>query len=220
MLRAVDVATDHAGIGCTVFEEGREVGRLTLSIGGLHNLRNALGAAAAARHLGASWDAIRETTRTFAGVGRRFQRLGTVGDVVVVDDYAHHPTEIEATLSAARASFPGRRLVVAFQPHLYSRTRDFADAFGRAVSDADVIWVTDVFPARETPIPGVTGEVVVEAARAAGATDVRYHPELEGLADAMARDLRPGDVVFTLGAGSVESLGPSLLERMEEGVHA
>ncbi len=193
---------------------------MALPVGGLHNLRNALGGAAAARVLGAPWDAVKEASRTFAGVGRRFQRLGTVGDVVVVDDYAHHPTEIEATLHAARATWSGRRLVVAFQPHLFSRTRDFSREFGVALAGADQVWITDVFPAREAPIPGVTGELVAEAARAAGAADVRYHAPLDGLADALADHVSAGDVVLTLGAGSVEALGPELLERMEARIHA
>jgi UDP-N-acetylmuramate--alanine ligase len=139
--------------------------------------------------------------------------------VLVVDDYAHHPTEIEAALTAARAAYPGRRLVVAFQPHLYSRTRDFADDFGAAVAAADLAWVTDVFPAREEPIAGVTGRLVADAAADAGGAEVRYHPELDGLAEAICAELDTGDVVVTLGAGSVESLGPELLRRME-GQHA
>jgi UDP-N-acetylmuramate--alanine ligase len=219
MLRAVDVAADPDGVRCTVVEEGAEVGQLRLRMGGLHNLRNALGAAAAARRVGAGWDAIRTAAASFAGVGRRFQRLGELRGVLVVDDYAHHPTEIEAALTAARAAYPGRRLVVAFQPHLYSRTRDFADDFGAAVAAADLAWVTDVFPAREEPIAGVTGRLVADAAADAGGAEVRYHPELDGLAEAICAELDTGDVVVTLGAGSVESLGPELLRRME-GQHA
>ncbi len=220
MLRAVDVEHHVGGVRCTLVEEGEERGRLELGLGGLHNLRNALGAAAAARWLGSSWDAIRAACADFSGVGRRFQLLGAADDVVVVDDYAHHPTEIAATLQAARAAYPERRLVVAFQPHLYSRTRDFAEEFGEALGSADLLWVTDVFPAREAPIPGVTGELVADAARSSGRADVRYREALEGLADAMAGEVRAGDVVFTLGAGSVETVGPELLERLEERTHA
>ncbi|MBM4185260.1 MAG: UDP-N-acetylmuramate--L-alanine ligase [Gemmatimonadetes bacterium] len=220
MLRAVDVVVGQGATKATVIEDCARVGTLTLRKGGRHNLLNALGAAAAARTLGVEWIAIREALADFAGVSRRFERLGEVGEVVVVDDYAHHPTEISATLAAARASFPNSRLVVAFQPHLYSRTRDFAAEFGRALAAADVLWVTDVFPAREAPIPGITGETIVRAARQAGAEDVRSHAALATLPDVLADKLRAGDVLLTMGAGSIESVGRDVLARLEEVVHA
>ena len=219
-LRAVDVRQDRGTIVCRVVEDGVRRGLLTLGVGGLHNLRNALGAAAAARALGVEWDSIRAGLAAFRGVGRRFEWLGESQGVVVVDDYAHHPTEIRATLDAARASFPGARLVVAFQPHLYSRTRDFHADFGTAISTGDVVWITDVFAAREAPIPGVTGALVADAARRAGGADVRYHAELESLSAAVSETLREGDVLLTLGAGSVEQVGPDVLRRLREGVHA
>lgn len=219
-LRAVDVTQADGITTCRVVEDGTPRGLLTLGVGGLHNLRNALGAAAAARILGVEWDAIRTGLASFRGVGRRFERLGEAHGVVVVDDYAHHPTEIRATLEAARASFPGSRLVVAFQPHLFSRTRDFHADFGAAVSTGDLVWITDVFPAREAPIPGVTGSLVVDAARRAGAADVRYHADLDSLSEAVSESLREGDVLLTLGAGSVEQVGPDVLRRLREGVHA
>jgi UDP-N-acetylmuramate--alanine ligase len=220
MLRAVDPSIGQGVTRATVIEDGARVGTLTLRTGGRHNLLNALAAAAAARTLGVEWIAIREALADFAGVARRFERLGEVGEVVVIDDYAHHPTEITATLAAARAAFPGSRLVVAFQPHLYSRTRDFATEFGRALAAADVLWITDVFPAREAPVPGVTGETILRAARAAGAEDVRYHAALATLPDAVAEDLRAGDVLITVGAGSIETVGREVLSRLGEVVHA
>lgn len=220
-LRAVDVELGPEATVCRVYEDGVDRGELDLPARGRHNLRNALGAAAAARAVGAGWDAIRTALEGFRGVGRRFERLGEADGVRVVDDYAHHPTEIEATLEAARAAFPGARLVVAFQPHLYSRTRDFHRAFGEAVSAADVVWVTDVFPAREAPIPGVTGALVADAARACGAPEVHYHEaEIDALPDAIAPTLRAGDVLLTLGAGSVERVGATVLERLGEEIHA
>jgi len=220
MLRAVDVQVAPDGVRCILQEDGNEVGPFHLSLGGRHNLRNALGAAAAGRALGAGWDGLRSAAADFAGVGRRFQKVGMAGDVVVMDDYAHHPAEIEATLDAARAQYPERRLLVAFQPHLYSRTRDFAGDFGTAVARADVVWVTDIFPAREKPIDGVTGELVAAAARKIGTAEVRYQPELEGLAPAMAGELQAGDVVFTLGAGSIGTVGPTLLQLRREALDA
>jgi UDP-N-acetylmuramate--alanine ligase len=170
--------------------------------------------------MGAEWDAIGSAMESFRGVVRRFERLGEAGGVVVVDDYAHHPTEIEATVAAARASFPRARLVAAFQPHLFSRTRDFHEAFGNALAAADVVWVTDVFPARERPVPGITGAMVADAAERAGAADVRYHPLLDGLPAALAETLEAGDVLLTLGAGSVDRLGGEVLRLLGGQAHA
>lgn len=220
MLRATDVRVVDGRTRCTVHEEGERRGTLDLPIPGRHNLLNALGAAAAARALGVEWADVAEALSGFRGVGRRFERLGSVGGVTVIDDYAHHPTEIAATLQGARSLFPDRRLVVAFQPHLYTRTRDFVGAFGRALSTADESWITDVFPAREAPIPGVTGAIVADAARAAGGQAVHYHPELETLAPELARGLASGDVLVTMGAGSIEVLGGEVLDRLREVPHA
>jgi UDP-N-acetylmuramate--alanine ligase len=220
MLRATEVTVTSAVTRCVVHEEGHRVGELTLAMGGRHNLLNALAAAAASRALGAGWDAIFSALAGFGGVARRFQRVGEVGGVVVIDDYAHHPTEIAAALHATRAMFGDERLVAVFQPHLFSRTRDFAREFGEALAIADAVWVTDVFPAREAPIPGVTGRVIVDAAEAAGARDVRYVPALDELPGALAEEVRYGDVVLTLGAGSIEVVGPALVDALKEPIHA
>ena len=220
-LRAVEVESTSAGTRCRVVEDGDDQGLLLLGMPGLHNLRNALGAAAAARHLGAAWEAIGAGLATYRGVERRFQRLGVARGVEVIDDYAHHPTEIRATLQTVRGLYPERRLVALFQPHLFSRTRDFRAEFGSALAGADVVWVTDVFPAREPPIPGITGELVAIAVRNAGVAEVRYHPDLTGLPAAVSASLSAGDVLVTLGAGSVEEVGGGVLAALrEEGVHA
>ncbi len=210
-LRATSVRTDARGTAARVFEYGRDRGELSIRLPGEHNLLNALGAAAAARRMGVEWSDIRRSLSGFAGVRRRFERLGSERGVTVVDDYAHHPTEIEAALAAARGSFPGARLVAVFQPHLYSRTRDFADQLGRALAGADQVWVTGIYPAREAPIPGVTGELVLRAVTAAGGRDARYHSEMNTLPPALAGALRGGDVCLTLGAGSIEATGAALL---------
>jgi UDP-N-acetylmuramate--alanine ligase len=220
MLRATDVTVGPQITRCTVVEEGRRVGALVLPKGGRHSLLNALGASGAARALDVRWSTILDALADFTGVARRFERLGEGSGVSVVDDYAHHPTEIRVTLETARAVFEGARVVAAFQPHLYSRTRDFTAAFGEALAIADVVWVTDVFPAREAPIPGVTGASVAEAAERAGAGEVHYHADLATLPDALAHALRPGDVLITLGAGSIETVGQDLLERLGEPIHA
>lgn len=215
-LRAVDVRTDAGGTRFDVVEEGVDRGELGLGLPGRHNLRNALAAAACARHLGLAWEVIARGLAGFQGVGRRFQYLGEAGGVAVIDDYAHHPTEIGATLEAVSEMYPGRRIVAVFQPHLYSRTRDFHREFGRTLAAADRIWVTDVFPAREEPIPGVSGEMVADAVRDAGA-EVRYHAALEGLDRAVADALESGDVLVSMGAGNVDQVAPAVLERIRAG---
>ena len=220
MLRAVDVSVTSMSTRCRVVEDSVAVGELTLSIGGVHNLRNALAAAAVSRALDAEWAPILEALASFRGVRRRFERLGEANGVAVIDDYAHHPTEIEATLAAVRSMFPGARVVAAFQPHLYSRTRDFADAFGVSLALADLAYITDVFPAREAPIAGITGETVVTALQRAGQSDVRYVPEVDALAETLLGELRRGDVLVTLGAGSIEDVGQRVLDGLEASVHA
>lgn len=207
-LRAVDIRPGCDGTRFRVVEDGGEACELLVTTPGLHNLLNALAAAAAARYFGAEWAQIRDGLASHTGVSRRFERLGAEDGVDIVDDYAHHPTEIESALAAARELFPDRRLVAVFQPHLYSRTRDFAVEFGRALGAADVAFVTDVFPAREDPIPGVTGELVATAVDTSSGTEVHYHPALGPLPEALSSFLKEGDVLLTLGAGSIEEVGP------------
>ncbi len=214
-LRAVSVRPAGQGSIFAVVEDGASAGELGISLPGLHNVRNALAAAGAARSLGASWQDVRRGLASFAGVGRRYEALGAAAGVQVVDDYAHHPTEVAATLAAAREANPGRRIVAVFQPHLYTRTRDCRDAFGRALAAADSVWVTDVFPAREAPIAGVTGETVARAAAERGAAVV-YHPRMATLASALAGALRPGDVCVAMGAGSIGETARALMDVLEE----
>ena len=213
MLRAERVETDGLRSTFLVRERGRELGTATIGLPGLHNVRNALAAVAVARHLGAGWPEIREGLAAYAGVARRFERVGEAGGVLFVDDYAHHPTEIRATLAAARSAYPDRRLVAVFQPHLYSRTRDFAEEFGRALAQSDLLVLTDIYPAREAPIPGVTGELVAEHARAAGG-DVLYVPERADVVDRVADRLRAGDLCVTMGAGDLDEACRELLETL------
>jgi UDP-N-acetylmuramate--alanine ligase len=139
--------------------------------------------------------------------------------VAVIDDYAHHPTEITATLSAARGAYPERRLVAAFQPHLYSRTRDLHVDFGQALAAADQVWVTDVYAAREAPIEGVTGELIVTAAKEAGAGNVRYVTSLDELGRALREELRAGDVFVGMGAGDIDEMTHALHAALVQGGH-
>jgi UDP-N-acetylmuramate--alanine ligase len=214
-LRAVRMHADAAGTRFHVESEGQTMGEYRIVVPGRHNVRNALATLAVALHAGAGGEAVRQGLEQFRGVERRFQRLTDAGGVTLVDDYAHHPTEVAATISAARERFPARRLVAVFQPHLYSRTRDLWEAFGRALAAADAVWVTDVYPAREAPIEGVTGALVADAARAEGA-EVTYRETIDGLADALFGWLESGDVCVMMGAGDMDVHAHALAALLEE----
>ncbi|HUF27139.1 MAG TPA: UDP-N-acetylmuramate--L-alanine ligase [Gemmatimonadaceae bacterium] len=212
-LVARDVRADGEATRFDIVFDGEAEGSASLRVPGEHNVLNALAALAAGIGLGAGVGAMLPGLESFTGVERRFQRLGVIRGVTVVDDYAHHPTEIRATLAAARAAFPGRRVIAAFQPHLFSRTRDFAGDFGKALSLADALYLTEIYPAREQPIPGVTAEVIAAAVRASGGI-VAWRGDRSNLAAALAGSVRDGDVVLTIGAGDVTRTGPELLERL------
>ena len=189
---------------------------LELAVPGLHNVRNAAAAIAVVHALGADVERAAAALGRFTGVGRRFERLGEVAGVTVVDDYAHHPTEVAATLSAARQAFPGRRVMAVFQPHLYSRTELHGEALGRALAAADVVVVAPIYGAREQPMAGVTHHLVVRGAVRAGAATVAVR-DRDRLTAHVARVIRSGDVVFTLGAGDVTRVGPELLQLLGAG---
>ena len=188
-----------------------DAGPLRLAVPGRYNLHNAAAAYAIGRALGLDGPALRAAAGTFRGTHRRFSFVGEVGGARIYDDYAHHPTEVRALLAAARPLAGDGRLVVCFQPHLFSRTRDFAGDFGAALAAADEVIVLDVYPAREDPIPGVTGELVAEAARAAGAP-VTYVADKGEAPGVLAGLLRPGDLALTVGAGDVTAVGPAAVE--------
>ncbi|HEV2750939.1 MAG TPA: UDP-N-acetylmuramate--L-alanine ligase [Gemmatimonadales bacterium] len=192
---------------------GRRPLVLKLQVPGLHNVRNAAAALAVGQELGADLERALDALAEFRGVGRRFERVGEARGVTVMDDYAHHPTEVQATLAAARQAFPRRRVVAVFQPHLFSRTALHGDALGRALAAADVVVVAPIYPAREQPIAGVTAELVARGATRAGATTVAVR-DRASLTDRVAETVRTGDVVFTLGAGDVTRVGPELIERL------
>jgi len=212
-LLARELRQEQGGTRFLVTFDGDDLGEVALQVPGEHNVRNALAAIGVGLVLGTTLDRMRPGLEAFGGVERRFQRLGARNGVDVVDDYAHHPTEIEATLSAARAAYPARRIVAAFQPHLFTRTRDFAAEFARALSAADAVYLTEIYPAREQPIAGVSAGLIAEAARALG-RPVAWRGDRAALADALAADAARGDVVLTLGAGDITLTGPELLERL------
>jgi UDP-N-acetylmuramate--alanine ligase len=212
-LLAVDVRTEGGGSLFEVEFDGELLGEIELAVPGMHNVLNALAAIASGLTLGVTVEAMRPGLADFRGVERRFQRLGVAAGVDVVDDYAHHPTEIRATLAAARTAYPGRRIVAAFQPHLYSRTRDFAREFGEALAAADSVFVADIYPAREQPIPGVTAALIVDSTREAGGS-VAWQGARGALSTELARTVRGGDVVLTIGAGDITRTGPELLQAL------
>jgi UDP-N-acetylmuramate--alanine ligase len=212
-LVARGVRAEQGGSVFTPVFDGDVQPPVTLRVPGEHNVLNALAALAAGLALGVDAARLAEGLARFTGVERRFQRLGDVRGITVIDDYAHHPTEISATLAAARAAFPGRRIVAAFQPHLFTRTRDFAPAFAAALTAADAIFLTEIYPAREQPLPGVSSELIVKALRDASAP-LAWRGERSKLAAALGSAVREGDVVITLGAGDITRTGPELLARL------
>ena len=210
----LDFTPDGTGARLRARVRGDEV-VLRLAVPGEHMALNALGAAQAARELGAHRDCLVEGLAAFDGVRRRFEYRGRAGGVALYDDYAHHPTEVAATLRAAReVAGPGNRVVVAFQPHLYSRTRTFATAFGAALGLADEVVVLDVYGAREDPEPGVTGALVADAVPLPPGR-VHFVPRWADVPEVLAGLARPGDLALTMGAGDVTVLGPEVLRELE-----
>jgi len=218
-IEATDVEIGAFGGRCVVHLSDRDrrerLGELRLAIPGRHNLQNALAAVAVADRLGIEFAHVASALADFHGAERRFERHGETDGVLVIDDYGHHPTEIAAVLAAARAAL-GRRLVVAFQPHRYTRTQQLMDAFGPALREADEIVLTDIYAASEEPIAGVTIEALASAVRAGSGRPVRVAKQLDQVIPAILEIARPGDAVLTLGAGSIGSLPVQLVEALKK----
>ena len=209
-LRIVTVDGGPAGSLAQVrLPDGRDI-KLRLKVPGLHNVRNATAALGVVVALEGRVEPALEALAEFTGVGRRFERLGEGRGVTFVDDYAHHPSELAATLQAARQAFPGRRLVAVFQPHLYSRTELHGEAMGQVLAGADLAIVTEIYAAREEPIPGVSGRRVAQAVQASGG-QAWFEPDWDALKGRVVETLRPGDVALTLGAGDITRLGRDLV---------
>lgn len=209
-VRAVNVSHHERSSDFTLQQHGKDLGQIRVNIPGLHNVRNALGAITVALELGVSVDDIRSALEGFAGVYRRFEIKGEKNGVMVIDDYAHHPSEVSATLEAARKGWK-RRIICVFQPHTFTRTRDFCADFGKAFGDADHLIVTDVYPAREAPIEGITGEIIANAATQFGHRHVQYVPNKQDVPATLRSIMREGDIVMTLGAGDIWKYGNEFL---------
>lgn len=213
-LQAVEIVHRANTSAFTVVYEGNDLGAIELQIPGKHNIQNALAAIAVGLQLGMSFVNIKAGIEKFTGVFRRWEVKAEVGGITVVDDYAHHPTEIKATLAGAKAGWR-RRVVCVFQPHLYSRTRDFYDEFGRAFFNADVLVVTDVYPAREEPIQGITGELIVNAAREFGHKQVHYVPDKKDVPAFLMNIRQRGDMIITMGAGDIWKYGEEFVKNLQ-----
>ncbi len=214
-VRGSDPVYEGSGSSCLVHAGGRELGRLAVPIPGAHNLSNALAAVAVALELDLAPETIFGALASFRNAHRRFEVRGERAGVLVVDDYGHHPTEIRATLAAARRGY-GRRIVVAFQPHRFTRTRDLEAEFLGAFDDADLVLATEIYAASEEPIAGVSGERLAAQLAARGRPEVRFVPDKTALPAALAAAVRPGDLVLTLGAGDVWKAGDGLLKLLED----
>jgi UDP-N-acetylmuramate--alanine ligase len=196
-----------------VYHREQLLGEFELKMPGRHNVLNTLAAIAVADELEVPLDVVRGALATFNGVARRFTITQEVGGVPLVDDYGHHPAEVEATLAAARSAYPGR-VIVAFQPHRYSRTQLLFEEFTRAFNDADIVFLCDIYPAGEQPIPGISAEKLARAVSEHGHHAVSYAADRAALAQRIAAIAQPGDVVIALGAGDINKILPNIANEL------
>jgi UDP-N-acetylmuramate--alanine ligase len=211
---ASEVEPGPDGVRFRVRHEDDDLGIVQMRLPGRHNILNALATIAVAHELDVPFAKTADALQTFVGIERRFELKGEVAGIRVVDDYAHHPAEITATLESARSGHGGR-IVAAFQPHRYTRTRDVWDEFLSAFNDADVLILSEIYAAGEAKIPGVEAAPLADAIRAHGHRDVRFVADVDDVLDALVAEVRSGDIVLTLGAGSITTLGSRLVERLE-----
>jgi len=209
-ITAEDIIHSENSSECTVIKKGIALGKMKINIPGLHNIKNALGAVAVADEMGLEFKVISEAIGEFTGVFRRFEIKGEKNGVMIIDDYAHHQTEIKATLQAARAGWK-RRIVCVFQPHTYTRTQSFYQEFGRSFDDADLLVITDVYPAREQPIPGISGKLIADAAINSGHRNVNYVQDKNLLYTKVKEIVKDGDIIITMGAGDIWKLAEQLI---------
>jgi len=218
-LRAVDIRRDGPRTHFMALRKGHEPLAITVNLAGLHNVLNSLAAIAVATDLGIADGAIQKALASFQGIDRRMQVVGELelpgGDVVVVDDYGHHPTEIAATLDALRQAYAGRRIVLVFQPHRFTRTRDLLDDFARVLATADTLLVTEVYAAGEAPIDGADGRAISRAVRGRGKVEPVFVPTVEEIATELVGLVKPGDVIAMMGAGSISTAAQELAERLK-----
>lgn len=216
-VRAVDIQMSQFTSTFTVLNDDEKLGVITLKSPGDHNVKNALAAVATGIELSIDFKLIKKGLERYEGVFRRFQKKAEEQGVMVIDDYAHHPTEVAATLSAARKGWPDRRIVAVFQPHLYSRTQDLYKEFGLSFSDAEVLVITDVYPSREKPIEGVTGKLISDTAERYGHKNVIYVEDKTNVTETLKEISEEGDIVITMGAGDIYKFGEEFAKELQEG---
>jgi UDP-N-acetylmuramate--alanine ligase len=214
--RAISVEFSTGKPTFTILKKGVVLGSVTLNVPGKHNILNALASIAVATEMGIEFKSIAASLARFQGVRRRFEVVGKVNGITVIDDYAHHPGEIRATLDAARSS-GFSRVIAVFQPHLYSRTRDFMADFAESLGRADVIYIADIYKAREEPIPGVSSETIVKNISASGHRNVHYVPQKNEIIPLIAESAKNGDAVVIMGAGDIWEIAPGILEKITNG---
>jgi len=214
-LRATRIRFDKNKTRFEVNSRSFTYGEVEVELVGMHNVRNVLAAIAVGLELGIDFDTIREGLSRFHGVRRRFDTIGEAGGILIIDDFGHHPTEIMVTLQGARLGYD-RPIIAVFQPHLFTRTRNFASEFGQAFLHSDKLIVTDIYPSRESAIPGVTGELVVKAARDYGHRDAHWVPNMEDVPKRLMEMAKPGDMVITFGAGDIHKVGKEYLKLLKE----
>jgi len=216
-VRAIDIEYEGFSSQYTAIYKGKELGRIKLNIPGEHYVKNSLVAVTIGMELGIDFKVIKKALEKFKGVYRRFETKYK-NDILVLDDYAHHPTESSATLAGIRAAWD-RRLVVIFQPHLYSRTKDFYQDFGRSFLNSDVFICTDIYPAREKPIEGVTGEMIANIAKKYGHKNVHYIPDKKDIPQKLMGLKKKDDIIITMGAGDIWKYGEKFVELLKEEKH-
>lgn len=214
-IRAVDIRLNQFTSTFTVVNDGEKLGVITLTTPGEHNIKNALAAIATGIELNIDFKLIKKGLERYSGVFRRFQLKAESQGVMVIDDYAHHPTEVQATLNAAQKGWADRRIVAVFQPHLYSRTQDLYKEFGLSFFEAEVVIITDVYPSREKPIEGVTGKLISETAQQYGHKNVIYVENKEDVTKKLKEITRAGDIVITMGAGDIYRFGEDFVKELE-----
>jgi UDP-N-acetylmuramate--alanine ligase len=215
--RASEIHAEALGTKAVIHRGSDILGELVLKIPGEHNIKNALAAIAAAEILAIPFETSRNALSTFIGAKRRSDIIGEANGIMVIDDYAHHPTEIRATLSALKAGYPGRRIVAAFEPHTFTRTRDFAEEFGKVLAElADVLLLLDVYPAREEPIEGITSKLILEYAHDSGMKECSLIGTLDDLPKAMSAIAKKDDILVTLGAGTITEAAPKILQMIKK----
>jgi UDP-N-acetylmuramate--alanine ligase len=214
-LRPSEVESSAMRSSFNILYNGEDIGRVTVQAPGKHNILNALASAGIGLELGMSFSDIKKGLANFSGVFRRFQVKYDRDGIMVIDDYAHHPTEVKATVGAARSGWPDNRIIAVFQPHLYSRTQQLKDEFSQAFSDADVMIVTDVYPSREQPIEGVSGKLIADPARESGHPEVHYLPDKKDLPGKLMHMVKPGDIVITMGAGDIYKYGDMFVDKLK-----